>query len=763
MSVSRKEKKIILEGLKNEVGDFHPLLNELLWKLARVKRVDYTHGTNEKGADFVVTRDDDTLGDVEYIGVVVKTGKITTDLTKIEQQIDECELSRYTLNGKKNIHVEEIWVVTNESISKNSEEKIHHKFRSKKIKFIKNSDLIRLIDEHLPSFWGINNLPVAKYLECCSSLIDVENVQSSLVPRSSKVKIRIELTSLDQKYEKKKTKPEKPALLIDLVDKYNFVVVEGSAGSGKSQLIRDTIKAMCDTKYYTSRKYIPTWVSYTDLYKNHELDLSALLASKEFSSAVECQGSDDGTLVVFIDGVDELLLDGRDIKKELMQLHSSFERINNLKVVVSSRSLNLGNYRKILSGCVAYEVSPMSLKQVVSALKDACDGLNISDRLWNDIRDSDLFKQIPKNPISTLLLAQILSDNGQDLPSNLTDVYSRYISIMLGSWDIDKGLQSRKEADVATSILSNMSDYFINNDLPCIGRDEALGFFVDYLSVRNTGVEPEYLFEKVLSRSGILIEDRNGRICFKHRSFTEYLYALKKKDEYDDSFVDGRVYNALWRTIYFFYVGLHKDCEGLLSKIIAIEPQTPNERFWRFINLPNYFLAGYSTPYEIVEKTMPTLFIEARELYSDIVEGKVDSPFSQMPEIFILLFFQAASSSCYAYNFFIKSLEETAYSLIDCKKLSREDQAYTLLFVASVFQTLRLPNPFDGLLEEFSRDMPTAIRLSLCYKSVNVKSHSTLLKRNEKWVRQEMKKNPQLRAYYQKIMDVPVGAGGSLK
>lgn len=54
VNIDFKKKK--LRELKDEVRDFHPLLNELLQKIPRVNRVEYTHGQYEKGADFVLVQ-----------------------------------------------------------------------------------------------------------------------------------------------------------------------------------------------------------------------------------------------------------------------------------------------------------------------------------------------------------------------------------------------------------------------------------------------------------------------------------------------------------------------------------------------------------------------------------------------------------------------------------------------------------------------------------------------------------------------------------
>ena len=122
--ISNSDKKIILADLKDEVKQFHPLLEKLFSLLPRVKNVHYTHGQNEKGADFIITREDDVLSEIENIGVIVKVGKIHQDLYRISEQIKECDLQRYAFNGRKKIRLGEIWIITNEHITEGGKKRI---------------------------------------------------------------------------------------------------------------------------------------------------------------------------------------------------------------------------------------------------------------------------------------------------------------------------------------------------------------------------------------------------------------------------------------------------------------------------------------------------------------------------------------------------------------------------------------------------------------------------------------------------------------
>ncbi len=177
-----KDKKEYLATLKLEVKQFHPFLERLLPKLPRVKCVEYKHGPNEKGADFIITRDDDTLSTVDYIGIIAKTGKITSDLNDIYKQIDDCKLSRFIEGGKKKITLSEIWIISNESISQNAQEKIFENFSSQKINFIYDERLIKLVDNYMSITWQTIPLDVGDYFSKLNVEITEFEQVNSLLP-----------------------------------------------------------------------------------------------------------------------------------------------------------------------------------------------------------------------------------------------------------------------------------------------------------------------------------------------------------------------------------------------------------------------------------------------------------------------------------------------------------------------------------------------------------------------------------------------------
>ncbi len=69
-------KRQIIENIKDEVRVLHPLLKHTLRNLEGVSNVAYTHGVNEKGADFIITREDKALSRPSHIGILSRLEKL---------------------------------------------------------------------------------------------------------------------------------------------------------------------------------------------------------------------------------------------------------------------------------------------------------------------------------------------------------------------------------------------------------------------------------------------------------------------------------------------------------------------------------------------------------------------------------------------------------------------------------------------------------------------------------------------------------------
>ena len=115
-----------LSSLKSEVEDLHPHLRGFFAKISGIGHVEYTHGPNEWGADFILTKQDNITDEIRYVGVIVKNKAITqNDVDEITKQIRECvTIERSINNGANKVRMNDVWIIANGSITNNAKEKI---------------------------------------------------------------------------------------------------------------------------------------------------------------------------------------------------------------------------------------------------------------------------------------------------------------------------------------------------------------------------------------------------------------------------------------------------------------------------------------------------------------------------------------------------------------------------------------------------------------------------------------------------------------
>ena len=623
-----------LAKIKDEVGELHPLLDKLLRKIPNVMDVEYTHGNREMGADFVLSKPHDVFGYTEYVGVVAKVGRITQDYTAIERQIDECAVPRTFLGGRERIRIGEVWVLATETISQNAQEKIHEKYSLRKVSFIEGARLEKLIDSHFPSFWIDISLEVGDYLSTLRTKTQHLDASISLLPIAEKgFYIEQDIYEVQKPTYKRVAHKQKPPQKVDIhkeIERHKVILLEGGMGLGKSKLLRQLVDHYTIPQTYIESKLIPVHASFKELIDDFGNDITKLIIARVGMKLTK--ELPDAKYLLLIDGVDEKNIPPDEQAKLLADLIVSIESSPNTQAIITSRHVKALDQPSLLSPTTSkYEISTLSVTKTIEFLRTLCSKLNLTNKIIEDLKKSPIFKDLPRSPIAAILLAKLLRENSQDLPSNLTELYSKYLELVLGRWEMTKGLQSQKEFQALENIMMDLAKHVIDHELHFISIEDAKEMFRTYLKSRNLSIDPDDLLHKMLDRCEIVMTDFSGNtLFFKHRTFAEFFYA--KSLIRDSSLqINERVFQAYWMNTFFFYLGIRKDCPEVLRDIINLTPSKGNERWLKIFNLGNYLMAAYTSPYQVISDGFTQLMLEAAELYKDIASKKLPSPFSSLP------------------------------------------------------------------------------------------------------------------------------------
>lgn len=727
----------IIEDIKDEVHDLHPLLNHLLRNLPSVINVEYKHGPNEKGADFVVTKLDPALNRHTQIGVIAKIGKILSKFDDLERQIDECSMPRTILGGKSEVRLSEIWVINTSSITQNAQDKIKEKYRYQAINFITGEDLTKLIDDHADFYWHDIPSSVGSYLKELALKIESLDNELSVVKGlgCSNFYLEPDIQEFEHIRYVKQRRNFKTRLvkLVNVALENSVSVLEAEMGYGKSKFARQAVLHYCSPERFKQQPIIPIYSNFSELV-SLSTPLSALLIEKT-QKYFNHEEVDDCKFFFVIDGVDEGIEKNENWEEYLQSLIKEAKSNPNYRLLLTSRPLRkLDESVSLYSGTTRYILRPLSISKLVEFISKACENFSISKKIFEDLQKSDLFKQLPQSPIAAALLSRLMAQNTNDLPSNLTELYAKSIENLLGRWDIAKGVCTEKEFKDSEQAVLLIAEFLVNNGLRYMSYSEAKKIVSDWHGKRNTNTSLIAIQQRVFEKSGLFTIDVDaGTISFSHRSFGEYLCALKNVRQH--KLIDAnQSFDPYWIYVQFFQTGLLADCEEHLLKLLSYKPNSEQEAWIKVLLMPDYFLAGFQTEYKIIEDNLYKLFIEASELYLQITNGKTVTRLKELPEMHLLWFFQRIIRSSFGYEYFKKSIENNILR-IDSELLDDKTKVYALFFAACAAAEFRSAEGFEYLVKNYGvSKLPLPISLAIQIEQDINKDFSKLplLKEHEK-------------------------------
>ena len=736
------DKRKLIEDIKGEVSNFHPILENILPKLANIEGYEYTQGQFERGADFILKHKNTTTGRSKFIGIVVKVGKISSSTVPIiEEQINECAEERF-YKVMNRVSCSEVWVIASGGYSERAKEKLKHRIIGKSIDFFGSEDIVEWIDRYYPFYWHQLPNKLGEYIENLEKRLSNIEKSSSLnncVTLDSDLYIELDTFEKVQKsYLKTNTKIEKKNVeIFKCVIESKISLLEAEMGYGKSKLSRKIAHNLCNPQSVKEKKIIPIYSSFREFYEKQNLDLD-LLINEKLGDAKEIIIQDKLEILIILDGIDEC----STLEKPTSEIYdivvNQCKKLDYCRLLITTRPLKAINDKATLySDARVFCIRPLSLAKIVNYLKIACSKSRLPSRLFEDLKRSQLFKQLPHSPIAAALFSNLLNENQQDVPQNLTELYSKSLELMLGRWDLKKELATEKEYKTAQIIAENIADFFVQNKLIYVSYNEIRELVSSYLSKRNTGVSTETIEEILFNRSNIFNnETEGGIISFRHRSFAEFLYAQKKSRDQSLPIIESAL-NPYWSNIFFFYSGILLDCPEALDQVRNYFPKEEAEKWMKIIAVPSYLMAAYQTEFDILERSLNDVLLVAANLFIQIKSGNTSTKLKDLPEMHLLYLFKALLSENISYDFFYKGFNNICLEL-DSHEI-QEEKFLALFFLACAESDLGRDDTFNYLLETYGvTDLPISISLAITSevesknninKNRNIKKHITKLRK----------------------------------
>lgn len=174
------------------------------------------------------------------------------------------------------------------------------------------------------------------------------------------------------------------------------------------------------------------------------------------------------------------------------------------------------------------------------------------------------------------------------------------------------------------------------------------------------------------------------------------------------------------------------------------------------INISNYLLAAYATPYDVICDAVSNALVECATLYNDIVSGKFPkTPFAKVPRMHVLYIMQRLMRDSYSYDFFKEALEHAALK-IDSLQLDNDIKCYALFFLNVAYIDIGAGDSFDFLLKNHHENMPVDLIMAYRHESSNIKERSDLMKKQDRRIKKIFKQNKPLIDDVNKLYEKPI-------
>ena len=595
--MNRQAKMEKLKEFKDE-NEFRLFIMDLLGFIS-FKKIQHTHqyGRPELGKDIIASLEH-TLDDDEWYAFIVKKGRIigNTDIIEnVKNQIKQAfEYPYETIEGKQ-IKINKVRVLSNETISKGAREAIgksNDLSTYTNYEFWWDEKLIELIDKHYPDFWLPGDLFAKEYTNRITNIIETEfEIKELSVTKLPESKVRkllqlfvtpqiVEFVSVKDRKIKKKIQPKKISINDICASKENFII-KGDPGSGKSRLMNEIISQLLDPQLITDTKTYPIKLRLQalreidfNIEKALEHEIKRVLPDSDYKS-----NFDEAQFVIFIDSIDELY---REEIGELIKEISLAEINSKCRYIISARSLE--NINLTTSDLEFREILLLNFNrdQIELFVKRYFEDINRGKRLLEVLRESNILEKLPTTPLTVTLISIIYEDTDYEIPATLTDIYNDFTNILLGKLEIKKRTQLI-DLELKKRVFSHVAHQLIQSKKFEIQKPEFISMIESFLEPKGIILNREDI-ERLVENSGIIYTDNNGLVGFKHQSFLEYFaafeifYVTNSHDELVSNFNDVN-----WQNSAIFYAGFSKDMPWFINEIIAEIPDN-NIRDW-FLNV----------------------------------------------------------------------------------------------------------------------------------------------------------------------------------
>lgn len=339
------------------------------------------------------------------------------------------------------------------------------------------------------------------------------------------------------------------------------VFIVGPPGSGKTTYCR--WHALTDAEHFqtNAEKIVPVYLALGQIGARREYSIETLVETTIKNSALlgdidtASLWSDEFKIRLYLDGLDEIPnLESR--YKLIETVRQAVGNHNNIQLIVTARDSIDAPWLSWLPRLSMSGLNARSLRNLVGQWFEN-DSVLIGS-FYEQMKDTPPIQQVVKNPLLATLTILTFRRTGS-LPTSVTRLYSMFTELLVGGWDIAKGVLrvSKFSRDTKLSILGQIasdshkgrSRTFTRGALRAAARR---GYGERHLDIQ--ALEQELMTDGLIERNPLGFQ-------FSHLSLQEFLAARayigsRNADEAGFALCQTMLGDTWWNEVIRFYIGL---------------------------------------------------------------------------------------------------------------------------------------------------------------------------------------------------------------
>ena len=324
----------------------------------------------------------------------------------------------------------------------------------------------------------------------------------------------------------------------------NKILIEGSAGMGKSTLLKHWAINLAENASLASERKIPIFLpllaveSACSASGNWDLSLTDLV-SRQFSTYLPRSSDslqlavarviDSGQALILLDGLDEISEDNRTHIKGW--INAVRRKAAECPIVVTSRPILFTEGFEHFSKLTLRPFEPEQQKQFIELWFKSESQTDKIEKIRElmEREDAFLIASICGNPLFLTMLCiefaygDKLSTTSARLITTPAELIDKFTKILV--FNYKKPVAGKYPGDLKLSILESVADYFYEKSVLKIFEGDLIDFVKRQLSDMRSTDSPHEVIKEISRDTGFILPDRYGNWEFSHLLYQEFFSA----------------------------------------------------------------------------------------------------------------------------------------------------------------------------------------------------------------------------------------------